>query len=430
MAKKSSEIDIAVPVQEKVLPERLEEFVRALNDEKKQIEKDGANSIIVVNGKRVLNSAEVYLYQFEAEYVPNVPPDTPCKLVIANEHFEVTIVSYTEDIIQISAKKELPPSLGKARIDTGIVILLERLIKRIKENAEKENPAAERLLAGTDNDDAQTYSIIHPELYAVNKGDLIAEQLKAVNSALQNDITYIWGPPGTGKSRVIGRIILELFKHDRSVLMTSHTNVAVDGAIEKAFEDIDQDSPELKKADAPFPILRLGSNIELRDEIKEYVSPDKHLEKLGKTLTDERKDVLDNLAVEKARQHALTTIIKKSEWLKEADIHTIYEDEARLSEYDAIVKDKENCCRGIADKVKEYKTANPDIEEYDELCELMNRLVAEDYTLHNNLYHYARGPLLSAFPHLLSLLPLFLLQILNIAALHIRCPLLFLLPPF
>ena len=58
-------------------------------------------------------------------------------------------------------------------------------------------------------------------------------QNNAIKSALSNDITYIWGPPGTGKTTVIGQIIYELYKHGRSVLLVSHTNMAVDGAIEK-----------------------------------------------------------------------------------------------------------------------------------------------------------------------------------------------------
>ena len=50
-------------------------------------------------------------------------------------------------------------------------------------------------------------------------------------SALGRDTTFIWGPPGTGKTSTIGAIGEELWNADRSVLLVSHTNAAVDQAL-------------------------------------------------------------------------------------------------------------------------------------------------------------------------------------------------------
>ena len=109
---------------------------------------------------------------------------------------------------------------------------MERLIACIEENAQNENPAGRRMLP----EDCDGYCA--KQIYSYDdlmlKESNTDSQNRAILSALSNDMTYIWGPPGTGKTTVIGQIIDGLYRHDRSVLVVSHTNTAVDGAIEKA----------------------------------------------------------------------------------------------------------------------------------------------------------------------------------------------------
>jgi len=60
-------------------------------------------------------------------------------------------------------------------------------------------------------------------------------QTKAVEAALaldKNELLLIVGPPGTGKTRVIAKIAYELSSKGEKVLIASHTNRAVDNAIE------------------------------------------------------------------------------------------------------------------------------------------------------------------------------------------------------
>ena len=60
-------------------------------------------------------------------------------------------------------------------------------------------------------------------------------QLRVVEAALglkENELLLVVGPPGTGKTRVIAKIAHELWKLGEEVLIASHTNRAVDNAIE------------------------------------------------------------------------------------------------------------------------------------------------------------------------------------------------------
>lgn len=75
------------------------------------------------------------------------------------------------------------------------------------------------------------------------------EQRNAVKSALSNPVTIITGPPGTGKSQVIGNIIINAVLNGKKVLFASKNNKAVD-IIDERINQI---------GDRPI-LLRQGSN--------------------------------------------------------------------------------------------------------------------------------------------------------------------------
>ncbi len=212
---------------------RLSEFREALQEEIKEIENNGQNSTLLIGGHSVEAKGGGFWYRFFVEYMPLLPADTPCKLTVGTDQFDVTVISSNENEIILSSKNKLPANIGKARLENGSTVLMERLIKCIEDNAEKNNPAGDRMfpdLIGRVYQVKQlcSYDEIH---YAEHSNE---GQKNAVKSALENDITYIWGPPGTGKTTVIGNVIDELYRHERAVLIVSHTNTAGDGAIIKS----------------------------------------------------------------------------------------------------------------------------------------------------------------------------------------------------
>jgi KaiC/GvpD/RAD55 family RecA-like ATPase len=57
------------------------------------------------------------------------------------------------------------------------------------------------------------------------------EQRSVLEQACASEITFVWGPPGTGKTYVIAHLIAALVARGERVLMTSHTHAAVDQSI-------------------------------------------------------------------------------------------------------------------------------------------------------------------------------------------------------
>lgn len=292
---------------------RLSEFREALQEEIHEIESNGQNSTLLVDGHRIEAKGNGFWYRFRVEYMPLLPADTPCKLTIGTDQYDVTVISSAENEIILSSKIKLPANIGKAKLENGSTVLMERLIKCIEDNAEKMNPAGDRMFIASDGSvypvtQIYTYDVIN---YAEHSN---AAQKSAVKSALENDITYIWGPPGTGKTTVISTIINELFEHERSVLIVSHTNTAVDGAImkvDKAYKHSHGDSQEA------YPILRIGMTPE---GFPHEALLDSHVERLGKELFEKKGELEKRQLETRGILEKIQIFFAKDAWLKNSHL--------------------------------------------------------------------------------------------------------------
>ena len=54
------------------------------------------------------------------------------------------------------------------------------------------------------------------------------DQRAAIRRSLGSDTTFVWGPPGTGKTTTLARIVKAHYRAGQSILLVSNTNIAVD----------------------------------------------------------------------------------------------------------------------------------------------------------------------------------------------------------
>jgi superfamily I DNA and/or RNA helicase len=71
-----------------------------------------------------------------------------------------------------------------------------------------------------------------------NSSALDTSQARAVEQAISNNITYIWGPPGTGKTHTLARLIRELLNEGERILVASISNVAIDQLAAKVLNEL------------------------------------------------------------------------------------------------------------------------------------------------------------------------------------------------
>jgi DNA replication protein DnaC len=118
------------------------------------------------------------------------------------------------------------------------------------------------------------------------------EQRKTMEQALGSDITYIWGPPGTGKTFVIAHLIMAYVMMGQRVLVTSHTNTAVDQILLAMFKySGNHKKPAFNKQfSQEESIIRIGIVPE-KNNMPDHVKLDKVVEKKSVSLQHK----IDNL---------------------------------------------------------------------------------------------------------------------------------------
>lgn len=221
--------------------ELLKEFIESIDEEINKKEKDSKSKpYILKNGKVDFNpDSDSRIYKFN-DFTSHIFPDSPAEIKIIEENNEKiyngTVLGVENDVLSLYIPdKNLPDFIKKALMtvdETQLLRNIRETIVKIKENEENPPLILANKVFGLDK--------IKSNLFQCDSlpSSLNNSQKNAIKLSLGSDVTFIWGPPGTGKSATLGTIAKLLMKSNKSILISAHTNEAVDGLMEKIIEDI------------------------------------------------------------------------------------------------------------------------------------------------------------------------------------------------
>jgi superfamily I DNA and/or RNA helicase len=191
------------------------------------------------------------------------------------------------------------------RIILDSTFILEGLKKRLLEITEdgvnEDLPFAKFIFGETD----QLANIEHKAVPDSYKELLDDSQRKAFDAAMDKDLTFIWGPPGTGKSFTLASIIYALYKlgEDRTAVCCQ-SNVAVDQLLCKVLDIIDKKERKIM----PGKIYRAGRTTDSRVIKTDYLFPnDQKTKKIREQIerNTERLSVLKERKKDKSEEAIL-----------------------------------------------------------------------------------------------------------------------------
>jgi superfamily I DNA and/or RNA helicase len=222
---------LEIKPQKVVKDENLEEeFCEALDEEIKSL-KERNREISLYEGKLIREGISGYVYSFRTdfdEYI--IPDDTPIKLKIGNKSFDGVFLTGKDDLVFLELEDFIGEKVDYACLIPRLEYLLEALREYLKQLfQEKEKLSLPLKVIGREKINSS-----YEELY-VNK---IIEKLKdfsfnecqkkTASLICGSDVSYIWGPPGTGKTTCIGLTTRAIYEKGEKILLLSHSNVAVD----------------------------------------------------------------------------------------------------------------------------------------------------------------------------------------------------------
>jgi len=293
--------------EEVVLRGMLAEFRTSLLQEIDAAKRSASSSAVpLINGKRIAQVGGSYQYVFDIESALNLPGDVPGDLQIpGHSPLEVMVISIDGMAITLSIPEDVGAFVPSARLRSDLVFLMRKLIHRIESNANTPNPVGDRILGAP----------VSGEPLPIEVSDLNPQQNQALACSLGLNTTFIWGPPGTGKTRTIGVIGEQLYRRARSVLLVSHTNIAVDGAIKQIAERVGFKSEDL----AQGKVIRVGDPKDQSLNGIPNLLLQTHVDKRSAELAERRGNLETEVAEAVAWIKDASKTIDICEWLDEAE---------------------------------------------------------------------------------------------------------------
>lgn len=202
----------------------VEEQKNLLASEIAYIKKNGGKKVKLLNGKPVEKKSSVYIYSFESDSELTYPDNTQVTIWLPghSEGIPGIIVNCEEFTVIIASMDQLDGSLSIIEFSSDPWRLLRFLQERLTEITIKKSPIVRALIC-------EGKKKIEPSK-KINKGQDTACKMSAAQP-----ITFVWGPPGTGKTETLAKIAVMHLKKKHRVLMLSYSNVSVDGAVWRVF---------------------------------------------------------------------------------------------------------------------------------------------------------------------------------------------------
>lgn len=229
----------------KVLENYITEMSIALEDEIKALkEGEGGKKVNLIEGQFIYKIGEKYIYKFIIDTELVYIEDTPAQMIIPGgkgkeDKYQVVINNIDANEISLALNENLGNYISEAILIIAPYYLLEILRDKLQEIKDNKIEINDKLLNNLFIE--HTSSIINI-IEDLEQGDLNRQQYEALKYSMERDITFIWGPPGTGKTYTIGHIIYNFIKQGKKVLIASHTNSAIDTALIKVADVIEDEN--------------------------------------------------------------------------------------------------------------------------------------------------------------------------------------------
>lgn len=238
-------------------PNRIDEFIAALQDEIEALKKKRTTATRIFDGQLTSQIGSNYIYTFSASRLFKGEDDAPALIEIGGVTLDCTLVASDGLEVQLAVSPAVAETMGvqvqSALLTSNRSTILARLVSKFKE-AKTRNPSqfkfAEEIFTGSAKALVRVGNQPSYSYQADNAPN--SSQASAIYKSFSSSLAVIWGPPGTGKTRTIARAVQAHLNAGRRVLLVSHANAAVDAAMAAIAEQLTD------TAYAQGKIIRLG----------------------------------------------------------------------------------------------------------------------------------------------------------------------------
>ncbi len=351
------------------LPDR---FIAALGELIREMKtsRAGQKRYELKKGRRTEIAGDDILYRFP--FTDKIEREDQVEFQVDQRRVEGTIASIGAGYLMLALKEDIGDEVSSAVLLIYTTAFLEALKEKIEAVNTGEITLNRTLADAVVQPGPLPNRPVHP-IQANGGSELDDSQRIAYQTALREALTFIWGPPGCGKTMTLSAIVRSAFDGGKRTLICSNTNKAVDQVLYKICEALTHEHPAMEGG----KVVRLGriADDKLASEYGKYVAIDEIAERRSAELEGKKSQ----LEAEIARNDAYTQKLKEQ-----------YATACQHFEQARQTRDERRSAEAVEDRTRAQASLDKAKQQRDELVAEIRETKAESSALRKTVLRNAR----------------------------------------
>jgi vacuolar-type H+-ATPase subunit D/Vma8 len=223
------------------LSDLIVQFQSALDEEINVLRTGQKRQIELYDGERTGSIGGRFIYRFQTGDLSSWRRrrrGTQITISVSDQTVQGIIDIWNRKEAQLAFETDIGERVEKAVIEDSAIELLINLktkLEKVKTESSDFNVTGSMKLFGLVQ--PRVFSIPIPLTKSYDDFCPNIEQERAIRTSMSQEVTFIWGPPGTGKTKTLTSILKNLIQAQKRVLLVAHTNRAVDEILKKFIDD-------------------------------------------------------------------------------------------------------------------------------------------------------------------------------------------------
>ena len=270
-------------------------FIAALGELIREVKTTGAGQkrYELKKGRRGEATGGDILYRFPFTEEVELFGEAQIEIRVNRRRIEGTIASSGAGQLILALKEDIGNEVPSAMLLIYATAFLEALKEKIEAVNEGDITLNRTLADAVVQPGPLPKRPTHP-IRANDGYELDDSQRKAYQTALREALTFIWGPPGCGKTITLSAIVHSAFNSGKRTLICSNTNKAVDQVLYKICETLTHEHSAMEEG----KVIRLGriADDKLASEYRKYVEIDEIVERHSAELKEKKSQLEAEIA--------------------------------------------------------------------------------------------------------------------------------------
>ena len=351
------------------LPDR---FIAALGELIREMKtsRAGQKRYELKKGRRTEIAGDDILYRFP--FTDKIEREDQVEIQVDQRRVEGTIASIGAGYLMLALKEDIGDEVSSA----VLLIYTTAFWEALKEKIEAVNKGEITLNRTLADAVAQPGPLpnrpVHP-IQANGSSELDDSQRIAYQTALREALTFIWGPPGCGKTMTLSAIVRSAFDGGKRTLVCSNTNKAVDQVLYKICGALTHEHPAMEGG----KVVRLGRIAD--DKLASKYGKDVAIDEIAERRSAELEGKKNQLESEIARNDAYTQKLKEQ-----------YATACQRFEQARQTRDDRRSAEAVEDRTSAQASIDKAKQQRDELVAEIRETKAESSALRKTVLRNAR----------------------------------------